>query len=182
MERPELSLSAAENNKISELPPQENDSGKQYGYTIVLDTGPSETDGQGYQETALPFAGRELKLPETEKIPERIRKMRHLYEYGRESVRDRAGNFYRQAVFMQDFEDDYPWKGDFFRYFPTYHDLDTRQLRGYFTWRARLRKGDFRKIPTSAAYIYVYELLNGVGADSPGEVLKKLEEFEDLMF
>ena len=81
---------------------------------------------------------------------------------------------------MQDYEDDCPWTGgDFVRYFPTYHDLTMRQLRGYFTWRTRLRKGDYGPIPTSAAYIYIYELLNGVGAASPEECIQKLREFEE---
>lgn len=146
------------------------------GYTIVLDSRP-QTGGQGYQETALPFAGSAYR-PEKEKMPEQLRKMRRLYEYGRESAESKAGNFYRQAMFMQEYEDDYPWTGDFVCYFPTYHDLTTRQLRGYFSWRTRLRRGDFQPITASAAYIYIYELLNGVGAGTPEESLQKLREFE----
>lgn len=144
-------------------------------------TGPGSGTPAGesvYRDTALPFAGR-AAMPQKEQPPEKLREMRHLYEYGRESAESRARNFKRQAVFMQDYEDDCPWTGgDFVRYFPTYHDLTTRELRGYFTWRTRLRKGDYRKIPTSAAYIYIYELLNGVGAASPEECLSKLREFE----
>jgi len=156
--------------------------GSQNGYTIVLDSSfqdgrQNDQEAQKYQETALPFAG-SFSRPEKEKLPEKLREMRHLYTYGRESAEARAENFYRQAVFMQDYEDDFPWSGDFYRYFPTYHDLTTRQLRGYFSWRTRLRRGDFRPIATSAAYIYVYELLNGIGAASPEESLKKLQEFE----
>lgn len=156
--------------------------GSQNGYTIVLDSSSqdgrqNDQEAQKYQETALPFAG-SFSRPEKEKLPEKLREMRHLYTYGRESAEARAENFYRQAVFMQDYEDDFPWSGDFYRYFPTYHDLTTRQLRGYFSWRTRLRRGDFRPIATSAAYIYVYELLNGIGAASPEESLKKLQEFE----
>lgn len=89
-----------------------------------------------------------------------------------------ARSFYKQAVRMQDYEDDVPWSGEFFRYFPSYRDLTPLQLRGYFTWRAGVRKGVFQPIATSAAYIYLYELLNGVGADSPEDVLQKLRAFE----
>ena len=147
-----------------------------HGYTIVLNTQFSGSESR-YQETALPFAGSTYKV-EKEKLPDRLREMRRLYEYGRESPTARARNFYRQAVFMQDYEDNIPWTGDFVCYYPTYHDLTTQQLRGYFTWRAGLRKGDYRPIPASAAYLYVYELLNGVGADSPEDSLRKLLEFE----
>lgn len=147
------------------------------GFTIVLDSH-SPTHGMGYQETALPFSGSDYR-PAREPLPEKLREMRHLFEYGRESVESRARNFYRQAVFMEDYEDDCPWSGgDFVRYFPTYHDLTARQLRGYFTWRANVRRGDFQPIPTSVAFIYLYELLNGIGANSPEDVLKKLRAFE----
>lgn len=150
--------------------------GTGHGYTIVL--GSALPGGEErYQETALPFAGSSYKA-EKEDLPDRLREMRRLYEYGRESPSARARNFCRQAVFMQDYEDDLPWTGDFVCYFPTYHDLTARQLRGYFTWRARLRKGDVQPIAASAAYLYVYELLNGVGAASPEEGLQKLREFE----
>ena len=146
------------------------------GYTIVLASQLPSGEGS-YQDTALPFAGSSYQ-PHRENMPERLREMRRLFEYGRESEESRARNFYRQAVFMQDYEDDVPWSGEFVRYFPTYRDLTTRQLRGYFTWRSGVRKGQFQPIAASAAYIYIYELLNGVGALSPEDALQKLRAFE----
>ena len=151
-------------------------SGDPNGYTIVL-ASRLPAGENSYKETALPFANSSYR-PRQEKIPERLREMKRLYEYGRESLEARAENFYRQAVYMADFEDDAPWSGDFICYFPTYRDLTTQQLRGYFSWRTQVRKGNFQPIATSAAYIYLYELLNGVGADSPEDCLMKLREFE----
>ena len=104
--------------------------------------------------------------------------MRRLYRYERMSTRDRAQCFYRQGIFMQDYEDDVPWTGSFVCYYPTYQDLTTNQLRGYFTWRKYIRRGDFRPIATSAAYLYLYELLNGIGTFSPEDGLRKLKAFE----
>ena len=150
-------------------------SGNPSGYQIVLGSALKSDEG-GYQDTALPFSGSTYRPPR-EQIPERLREMKRLYEYGRESVESRARNFCRQAVLMQDYEDDVPWEGSFDHYYPTYHDMNTRQLRGYFTWRARLRRGDVQPIPTSAAYLYIYELLNGVGADTPEACLQKMREF-----
>ena len=126
--------------------------GRPHGYTIVLGSKRPVVE-DGYQDTALPFADSAYQ-PTRENIPERLREMKRLYEYGRESEEARAKNFYRQAVFMQDYEDDVPWSGNYIRYFPTYHDLNTVQLRGYFSWRAHLRRGDFQPITASAAYIY----------------------------
>ena len=146
------------------------------GATIVLESAPAAGE-TSYRDTALPFADSPYR-PEKEVLPERLRRMRRMYEYGGTPREEREGNFYRQGMFMADYEDDVPWTGNFVCYYPTYHDLSTRQLRGYFTWRTRLRKGEFLPLPASAAYIYVYELLNGIGTSSPEDALRKLGEFE----
>ena len=151
-------------------------SGEQRGYTIVLEDKPAES-GKTWTDTPLPFAG-SLYRPSKDAVPEQIRQMRRLYAYGRETPEEKAKNFYRQGMFMKDYVDDVPWSGDFVCWFPTYHDLNIQQLRGYFTWRADIRKGVFRRIPSSAAYLYIYELLNGIGTASPEESLEKLRAFE----
>lgn len=149
---------------------------QQHGYTVVL---PSQKPAAEYkyQDTVLP-SPKTIPVPLKENVPERIKEMRRLYEYDGDPYQSRARNFYRQAVFMQDYEDDYPWTGEFERYFPTYHDLTTKQLRGYFTWRTQLRKGIFKPIAVSLAYMYIYELLNGAGVSSHEDCLEKLKQFE----
>ena len=158
---------------------------KQQSYTIVLDPIPvpdeqSEGFGYGetvYGETALPFVGErpELQRP---KVPERIREMMKLYEHGDGSYLHKCRNFVRQGRFMEDYEDDAPWTGDVRKYFPTYHDFDVRQLRGYFTWRTGVRKGEYSPIEASLAYLYLYELLCGIGCSSPEDSLEKMRAFE----
>ena len=111
-------------------------------------------------------------------IPPRILEMMKLYEYGSSSFEHKCRNFCRQGKFMEDYEDDAPWSGEFVRYFTTYHDLNLNQLRGYFAWRTLVRRGNFRRITTSLAYMYIYELLNGIGAETPMESLRKMKEFE----
>ena len=167
-------------------------SGEQRGYTLMLasqlPTPPrrpctesrpdlTHTAAGIYRDTLLPFSD-STYLPRGGLIPEKLREMSRLYEYGRESLEMKAKNFVRQARFMEDYEDDYPWEGELNCYFPAYHDLTVRQLRGYFSWRAKVRKGFFGPLPVSAAYLYVYELLNGIGADSPEDALRKLKAFE----
>ncbi len=146
--------------------------GNAYAFTVRL-AAELPPEKNPFRDTALP----DYK-PVREKIPERLREMKHLYEYGAETEGLKARNFYKQAVFMQDYEDDAPWSGSLSCFYPTYHDLTLKQLRGYFSWRTQIRKGNYREIETSAAYIYIFELLNGVGADTPGDCLKKLKEFE----
>ena len=161
---------------------------KQNGYEIVLEN--NNTDQSEYQDTLLPFADEEklpmessiyqkkvdvLKDKAKDSIPQKIRNMQELYD----SKNGFRKNFYIQGKFMEDYEDDKPWNGDFFRYFPTYNDLNLEQLRGFFTWRTHLRKGEYLPIATSLAYIYVYELLNGIGTVSVEDSLQKLKEFEE---
>ena len=145
------------------------------GFTIVLDDAapPAET---AYRETVLPSPGGDRQR-KTETVPEKLREMRRRFRDGKPGE-TAAGLFYRQAVFMEDYEDDYPWSGTLICYYPTYRDLTTGQLRGYFSWRTRVRRGEYLPIPGSAAYLYLYELLNGIGAASPEEVLRKLKDFE----
>ena len=155
-------------------PEQPASAGEAYGCTIVLESPSSSTV---YGDTPLPFSERIPAFPKVD-VPEKIREMRNLHEPENGSFQLKCRNFWRQGVFMQDYEDDAPWTGEFICYFPTYSDMTVRQLRGYFAWRTLARRGEYRPIPTSAAYIYVYELLNGIGADSPEDTLKKLKEFE----
>ena len=151
--------------------------GESRGYTVVIDEASSKWDVI-YEDVPLPFFNSSYK-PEKPVIPERIRAMRRMFKYGgREPAAVKAFRFRRQALFMQDYEDDLPWHGEFFCYYATYRDLTINQLRGYFTWRADIRRGEYHPIPTSVAFIYVYELFNGIGASSPEETLRKLKEFE----
>ena len=148
------------------------------GYTFVLNPQqPAAATASCYRETPIASA---VGVPEWEKdtVPEAIRRMIRLYEYKDSSFRAKCWNFYRQGKFMEHYTDDAPWNGEFQHYFPTYHDLNVPQLRGYFTWRTHARRGDWRNISTSLAYIYIYELLNGIGADSVTDSLAKMQAFE----
>lgn len=112
-------------------------------------------------------------------IPDKIREMIRLYDYGDGSFRQKCLNFYNQGMLMKDYTDDAPWYGELRRYFPTYHDLNLKQLRGYFTWRKDVRSGSYQKTCSSYAYIYIYELLNGIGVSSSEESLEKLTAFKE---
>ena len=111
-------------------------------------------------------------------IPRKILEMMQLYEYGTSSFEMKCRNFYRQGKFMEDYEDNAPWNGEFSRYFTTYHDLNLHLLRGYFSWRTLVRRGEYRRITTSLAYMYLYELLNGIGTKTPQESFDKMKAFE----
>ena len=142
--------------------------------------------GKTYGETALPSADSRPRVrintsgPRSwyDKIPLKIREMMELYRHGDGSFENKCRNFYVQGRFMEDYEDNAPWTGECRRYFTTYHDLNADQLRGYFSWRTRVRRGEFRRIPASLAYLYLYELLSGIGTDSAEDCLAKMKAFE----
>ena len=88
--------------------------------------------------------------------------------------------FYRQGLLMADFEDDCPYNGTFKSYFPTYNAMSDRQLRGYFTWRAQVRRGTVEETSTSFAFLYLYELICGIGVDDPLDGFNKIKAFWDV--
>lgn len=91
--------------------------------------------------------------------------------------------FYKQGMFMQDFEDDYQDQVPFSSYFPYYQMMGYEQLRTYFTWRTQVRTGCVRETSLSYAYLYIYELLSNIGVKDPQEGLDQLlffwNEFRD---
>ena len=41
--------------------------------------------------------------------------------------------------------------------------MSDRQLRGYFTWRTQVRAGNVEETSLSFAFVYLYELICGIG-------------------
>ena len=87
---------------------------------------------------------------------------------------DYAEVFCAQARFMVDFEDDFPEEEAFLWYFPNYHQMEYRQLRTYFTWRSKVRRGLIEKTSLSYGFLYIYELINNIGVASPADGMEKL--------
>lgn len=118
-------------------------------------------------------------------LPDQYRKMREISRW-QDDPKGGAGRwlseaelFYRQGLLMADFEDDCPYNGTFKSYFPTYNAMSNRQLRGYFTWRAQVRRGNIEETSTSFAFLYLYELICGIGVDNPRDGYDKIEAFWD---
>lgn len=118
-----------------------------------------------------------LNFEDTQFVPKEIKKMIEYYQYSLPGSVRREQNFYLQGKLMALYEDHYEGKQTFLRYYPTYHDLTVGQARTYFTWRTKIRQNIYEKISDSYAYIYLYELLNGIGIKDPEEGLDKLITF-----
>ena len=82
--------------------------------------------------------------------------------------------FYKQGKFMEDFEDDYQGDAKLNMYYPYYQHMGYEQLRTYFTWRTKIRRGEIQPIGTSYAFLYIYELLSNIGVKDAADGLDKL--------
>ncbi|MCD8074548.1 MAG: TerB N-terminal domain-containing protein [Lachnospiraceae bacterium] len=127
-------------------------------------------DGFSYEDEPIRLSPEQTKnLP-----PKEYRQMRSLAFGSPFSRNYDAKIFYLQARYMEAFEDDCPYDREVRHYFPTYQSLSTAELRGYFTWRTRLRHGELTKTSLTYAYLYVYELLHQIGASTAEEGLENL--------
>ncbi|MDO4523463.1 MAG: TerB N-terminal domain-containing protein, partial [Eubacteriales bacterium] len=128
-----------------------------------------------YHDEPLRLSPERLK----QMTPPQYRAMRSLDYDSPFSYKNDAQIFYLQAKYMEQFEDDYAYDGTFFSYFPTYRSMKLPELRGYFSWRTRLRHGEILPVSESYAFLYIYELLHGIGSTDPAEGLQKLISFHE---
>ena len=158
-----------------------------YTYDHHIITLEDHVEGSTYHET--PITKKEVrrqkrilasnpqmpKLNKEEEMPAKLKEMYSLVMHN--GYYDRIPNFLKQGKFMAEYEDNYPWVDDYKNYYPCYHDIPPEILRGYFSWRKKTREGEYHPIATSLSYLYVYELLNGIGCKDVEERFDKLEEF-----
>lgn len=110
-------------------------------------------------------------------LPEPIREMRSLARRPEARTWSEAHLFVEQARLMAGYEDDFPYDGKFSSYFPTYESMTNPQLRGYFTWRTNVRRGQVERTSASFAFVYLYELINGIGTTQGEQALRDIESF-----
>ena len=85
--------------------------------------------------------------------------------------------FYEQARALADFDGTGDPAVPFKSYFPTYQAMNDRQLSSYLAWRTQARKGVIAASTASYAFVYIYELLMGVGAQEGLPALAALTSF-----
>ena len=145
-----------------------------------------------YDSTPMPGVGKfvlktqKISEPEKDEVRELFNRMRDIARNRRLSAyawskfyqdmvrQENSEIFYKQGMFMKDFEDCYEETAEYKQYFPYYQMMGYRQLRTYFTWRTQVRKGIVEKTSLSYAYLYLYELLNNIGVADSQDGLDKL--------
>lgn len=91
--------------------------------------------------------------------------------------------FYRQAKYLENFEDNYEVKNvhrnsyNIFGVDYTYSNFSFTDFRTYFSWRTKIRKGEFELIDWEYEQIYINELLNQIGCKDENDVIEKLIDF-----
>lgn len=115
----------------------------------------------------------------TPKVPSLLRTARSLENGPNNTWQSRESVFMKQAKLLVNYEDDYVYEGTVVRYYPTYQALTDQELRGYFSWRTKLRKGNIQKTSLSFAFLYIYELINQIGVTDPMDGYQKLKAFRD---
>ena len=127
-----------------------------------------------YHDTEIPNAPTPTPKPPTPKL---LSAMRSLVTTSHDYWQSRSELFLKQARLMASYEDDYVYNGTVNQYFPTYDSLSDAQLRGYFTWRTAVRRGQIERRGMSYASLYVYELLHLIGCRDAQDGYEKLCAF-----
>ncbi len=112
-----------------------------------------------------------------EKLPALLRAARSLETGNFYLYQNRRVIFLKQGRLLANYEDDYPLKLKVSRYYTTYEALTDRELRSYFSWRTKVRRGDIQESCSSFAFLYLYELINQIGVESPMDGLQKMDAF-----
>lgn len=125
---------------------------------------------------------RRVAPAEDEELPPTLKRLRELQrpEAGksRPSV---AAVFESQARLAENYEDDFPLP-QFVpsHYMPDYAQLSNEELRGYFSWRTKWRRGDRSQAPSTFVSVLMAELVIGVGCSPGQDGLDKLVELRDV--
>lgn len=124
------------------------------------------------------FQEESIRNPEPDRsLPAPLRMARSL-ETGPNSWQSRESIFIKQAKVLVNYEDDFPYDQPVQHYFPTYQSLTDPELRGYFSWRTKLRRGEVQKTSLTFVFLYLYELINQIGVADPMDGYRKMAALE----
>ena len=123
-------------------------------------------------EPILQPASKLVKAP----VPDRIIQMKQLSYTSEAMWKTAEWLFCTQGKFMEDFDDSFDFDDVRPLSCPAYKDLTGEELRGFFTWRGKLRRGE--EVPFRETYVLLaaFEAINLIGADSPEKAFENLLE------
>ncbi len=116
----------------------------------------------------------------SKEVPSKLREARSLQNEAYQNFQSRDSLFMKQGKLLANYEDDFEYNcSNIHRYYPTYQDFSNQELRAYFSWRTKLRRGNIQKTSLSFAFLYIYELINQIGVTDPLDGYQKLKLFQN---
>lgn len=91
----------------------------------------------------------------------------------------REANFVHQARQWADREGSRAPFQPFMSYWPTYSQMNSAQTEWYFYWRSEVRRKRYPETDLSYIFIYIYELIHGIGWLEPEEGFQLLLELRE---
>lgn len=88
----------------------------------------------------------------------------------------RERRFVKQAKEWEQREGEPSLYMPFMSYWPTFEQMDEAQQSWYFYWRSELRQGRYPFTDLSYIFVYLYELIQGVGWEDPEQGYNQLME------
>lgn len=144
-----------------------------------MDLPQQKRTAQWFRERYFPDEPLPVRKTVSQALPSLLRTARSLEATLTPGWQSREALFLKQGKLLAEYEDTYEYTGTVVRYYPTYQSLTDQELRGYFSWRSKLRRGQWEKAPATFAYLYIYELLNRITVSTPREGYEKLLEFRE---
>jgi len=91
----------------------------------------------------------------------------------------RERRFMKQAIEWAEREGEPSLYIPFMSYWPTFEQMNEAQQSWYFYWRSEMRQGRYPFTDLSYIFVYLYELIHGVGWEKPEQGYKLLVELWD---
>lgn len=108
-------------------------------------------------------------------VPQEIHRMKLISGYEPDTgLRSMESMFYQQGKFMEHYTDDFPDDVPCSRSMPVYSNLRDSELRAYFAWRTKYRRGEVPRTQQAYLLLHTYELLNLIGVQSADEAYTRL--------
>lgn len=136
----------------------------------------------GNQERKSQYQKEEIKLTEKDKTDREI--YNKFNQIKRNNFwREEEETFYKQAILLENYNCDCKYtvmhrdSYNPYRYCCTYAGFSFRDFKTYFSWRSKIRKGDFEKPEFEYEQVYINELLNKIGCKDADDAIEKLISF-----
>ncbi|WP_296326411.1 TerB N-terminal domain-containing protein [uncultured Acidaminococcus sp.] len=113
-----------------------------------------------------------------EPLPATLQKLRE-YQWQARNKYSPSELFVLQGKAAENYSDETVYKDPCLHYYPCYSALSDRELRGYFGWRTRVRRGQVEPSNLTFYTLYANELINLIGVKSPEEGYERLLKLRD---